>query len=116
MRIGRTASSLGSTIGTAELEAPNRASDHWSAGYVDQSASRLRNTNYTAGTTARCVAVSLTGMTSTDVLTVLIAGSEAYRVSATAVAKGVFFIVPPGVVYQVQAATGAITAWRELDL
>lgn len=125
MEIIRSASTLGSTIETAELVAPNRALDHFSAGYIDRTATRALATSYQAGTTARLVAAIGNVGTIGDTLGIATAATDAppsvIRARNFTPAAGgppvVVGLVPPGHYYRlIGTGTMALTAVYEVDL
>lgn len=106
------------------LGSPNRAIDHFSAGWVDASGSRTRDVfTYQNGSLARLVAVRITGQAGGSSISALVgAASPAGTIVAHAVFGGtensVFFLVPPNWFYGVDTSgdAGTVAYWRELEL
>lgn len=88
------------------IGSPNRASDHFSAGYTDVTGSRVSGTEYTAGAYAIAVMVTLSGA-----CTLIVDGITFNQNSSGTETLG--FIVPPGAAYKL---TGTFSVWAEAVL
>lgn len=122
MRIGRSGSALGTSVSTAELEAPNRATDHFSTGPTDVSGSRTNNTQYTNAATARVVAARLTSSVASPTLQVQLSSAGAPTTRWSHIGGGSFdatavFIVPPGWNYRLVLSNFvSVVEWQEMNL